>query len=90
MLKFVIIEWGKADSIFFKGYNVKKEFFDNDSKEIKKEKLKHNALYLLYNNIIHIAFLFVNLSFFNIKPTIIITYTIISYNLLLILILINK
>jgi hypothetical protein len=44
MLDFVLSEWGYKESIFFKGYNVLKEIYENDSKEIKKEKLKHNAL----------------------------------------------
>ena len=42
MLDFVITEWGNPDSIFFKWYNINKEIYYNDSKEIKKEKLKHN------------------------------------------------
>jgi hypothetical protein len=58
MLGFVLNEWENKESIFFKGYNMFKEIYENDSKDIKREKLKHNAVYSLYYNIIHIAYLF--------------------------------
>jgi len=58
MLMFVIEEWEKEKSILFKGYNKYKEIFEEDSSFIKKEKVKHNALYHLYFNIINIAILF--------------------------------
>jgi hypothetical protein len=64
MLDFIITEWGNLDSIFFKGYNINKDIYDNDTKEIKKEKLEHNTVYLLYNIIIQIANLFRNQTFF--------------------------
>ena len=41
-----------------------KEIYENDSKDIKREKLKHNAVYSLYYNIIHIAYLFRNQTLF--------------------------
>lgn len=41
-----------------------KEFSENDSKEIKKEKLKHNAVYSLYYNIIQIAYLYRDQTFY--------------------------
>jgi len=43
---------------------VLKEIYENDSKEIKKDKLKHNALYSLYYNILQIAVLFRNQTFY--------------------------
>ena len=58
MLTFVLEEWEKDNSILFKGYNKYKEISINDSKNIKQEKEKHNALHHLYLNIINIAFLF--------------------------------
>ena len=64
MLNFVISEWNCKESIFFKGYNVLKEIYANDSKEIKKDKLKYNALYSLYYNILKIAVLFRNQTFY--------------------------
>jgi DNA-directed RNA polymerase len=64
MLKFVISEWSCKESLFFKGYNLLKEIYENDSKEIKKDKVKHNAVYSLYYNIIQIAFLFRNQTFY--------------------------
>jgi hypothetical protein len=60
MLNFVLGEWNKENSIFFKGYNKYKEIFDEDNNIIKNNKIKHNALYHLYFNIINIASLFRN------------------------------
>ena len=64
MLEFVISEWDYKESIFFKGYNMLKEISENDSKVIKQEKLKHNAVYSLYLNIIQIAVLFKDQTFY--------------------------
>ena len=64
MLNIVLNEWDKSDSILFKGYNISKEINPNDKHEIKIEKLKHNAKYSLYYNIIHIAYLFRNQTFY--------------------------
>jgi hypothetical protein len=66
MLMFVIEEWEKKNSIvgWLKGYKKKKtkktknkykEISAEDSRIIRKEKEKHNALYHLYFNIINIA-----------------------------------
>ncbi|KAF8575774.1 DNA/RNA polymerase [Ramaria rubella] len=60
MLNFVLDEWSKENSILLKGYNKYKEINDDDSKIIKNDKIKHNALYHLYYNIINIATLFRN------------------------------
>ena len=64
MLNFVLYEWSFKESIFFKGYNVFKEIYAKDSTEIKKEKFKHNALFSLYYNIIQIAVLFRDQTFY--------------------------
>ena len=64
MLNIVINEWNDTESILFKGYNIAQEISDNDSQNIKSEKIKHNALYSLYYNIIHIAYLFRNQTFY--------------------------
>ena len=58
MLTFVMEEWNKDNSMLFKGYNKYKEISDDDSRIIKKDKDKHNALHHLYLNIINIAILF--------------------------------
>jgi len=58
MLKFVIAEWSNKESILFKGFNMSQEICDNDTKEIIRDKIKHNAVYSLYYNIIRIAYLF--------------------------------
>jgi DNA-directed RNA polymerase len=64
MLRFVLNEWYNEDSIFFKGYNKIKEIYENDSTAIKKDKLKHNSVYSLYYNIIYIAELFKDQTFY--------------------------
>lgn len=64
MLIVVLNEWGKKESIFFKGYNFPQEIYGNDTQDIKREKIKHNALYSLYYNIINIAELFRDQTFF--------------------------
>jgi len=64
MLNIVLNEWDKTESILFKGYNISKEINPFDKNEIKLEKLKHNAKYSLYYNIIHIAYLFRNQTFY--------------------------
>lgn len=58
MLMFVLEEWNKNNSMLFKGYNKYKEISNDDSRTIKKDKEKHNALHHLYLNIINIAILF--------------------------------
>lgn len=58
MLRLVMEEWGKEESILFKCYNKYKEIYNEDSSIIKKDKEKHNALYQLYFNIINIAILY--------------------------------
>jgi DNA-dependent RNA polymerase len=64
MLKFVLTEWKDKESILFKGFNLSQEIYESDSPTIKREKRKHNALHSLYYNIIHIAYLFRNQTFF--------------------------
>jgi DNA-dependent RNA polymerase len=64
MLRLVVEEWGKEESILFKGYNKYKEIYNEDSNIIKKDKEKHNALYQLYYNIINIAILYRNQEFY--------------------------
>ena len=64
MLRLVIEEWGKEESILFKGYNKYKEIYNEDNNIIKKDKEKHNALYQLYFNIINIAILYRNQEFY--------------------------
>lgn len=38
MLRLVMEEWGKEESILFKGYNKYKEIYNEDSSIIKKDK----------------------------------------------------
>jgi hypothetical protein len=66
MLDFILKEWmddNSSDSLF-KGFNIYKEILPEDSKENKNEKIRHNSIYFLYYNIISIAMLFRNQTFY--------------------------
>jgi hypothetical protein len=58
MLMFILEEWNKDNSMLFKGYNKYKVILDDNSRIIKMDKEKHNALHHLNLNIIYIAILF--------------------------------
>jgi DNA-directed RNA polymerase len=65
MLKLVYEEWvSNKDSLLFKGFNEAKIILSEDTKEIKRDKNSHNARYYAYYNIIHLAILFQNQTFY--------------------------
>jgi DNA-directed RNA polymerase len=62
--KIFIEEWNRADSLLFKGYNKKLNIEDNDSSIVKNEKKGHNSIYWQYFNILQIADLYLNYTFY--------------------------
>ena len=48
MLNIVLNEWKDKEYIFFKGYIISQEIYDNDSQDIKRrEKIKHYIPYII-------------------------------------------
>lgn len=55
---FIVKEWEDDNSKIFKGYNKLKEIKITDSKQVKKEKLRHNSIYWNYYNAIAVAYIY--------------------------------
>ena len=63
-LNIIMNEWLKEDSKLFKGLNHEQIIYENDSKEVKKNKFSHNSKHFLLYNILRIAYLYRNQNFY--------------------------
>jgi DNA-directed RNA polymerase len=64
MLNYILNEWHNENSILFDGLNKKLEILSEDKKIEKDNKIRHNAKYQLYKNIINIASIYRNSEFY--------------------------
>ena len=64
VLEFILIEWNKENSVYFKGFNKLQVINKTDSEVIKRNKQSHNSKYWRYLNIINIATVYKNETFY--------------------------
>lgn len=64
VLDFILNEWYKENSVYFKGFNKLQVINKKDSEDVKRNKQSHNSKYWRYLNIINIATVYKNEIFY--------------------------
>jgi len=64
VLDFILLEWEKENSLYFKGLNKEEIISNSDSPELKRRKQSHNSKYWKYLNTINIATVYQDMEFF--------------------------